>query len=97
MPEPHERGSEARVRMLSFTAPARPWIRPRHSAAEVQWSDRSWTRAEVAAWAYSGEGFAHIMTATKFFWLVALKFPGGLASRSGWYGYEEPYLRPARD
>jgi hypothetical protein len=96
MPESNERGSETRVRMLSFTAPAPPWIRPGRPGAEEQWTDRSWTSVEVVAWAHSDEGFAHILSAAKFSWLVALKFPGGLASSwDGWYGYEVPYLRPA--
>jgi hypothetical protein len=66
------------------------------TAQDATWSDHNWTRVEVAAGAHSAEGFAHITPATKFSWLVALKFPGGLSTWSGWYGYEEPYLRSAR-
>ena len=93
MPEPHERGCEARVRMLSFASPARPWTRPRAAMAEVCWSDGSWSECEIRAWAHSGEGFAHIPTARKFSWLVALKFPRGLASWDHCYGYDPSFLR----
>jgi hypothetical protein len=93
MPEPKDPGwaREARIDLGGHPAPPRPYIRPRHAAAEVQWSDKTWRPCTIVAWCQLAEPVEEMMTMRHVTWLVRLRTVDG---DENWWGYAPGYLRP---
>ena len=72
--------------------PPGPFLPPRHKAARVQFTDRSWRPCEVIAW-YAG---TNIMITSSRLWYVQLRLlaDGHGQVSEGWFAYNPQYLRP---
>jgi len=72
--------------------PPGPFLPPRHTAAQVQFTDRSWRPCEVIAW-YAG---TNIMITSSRLWYAQLRLltDGHGRVSEGWFAYNPQYLRP---
>ena len=82
-----------RIDLDGHPAPPRPWTRPRHTAAEVRWSDGQWRPCEIVAWYRLPAPQTELMSGRTVEWLVRLR----TVSEDAWWGYRPGWLRVRRD
>jgi hypothetical protein len=95
MPEGLEPGwaKEARIDLGAHRTPPEPHIRPRWSAAEVRWTDKTWWPCTIVAWYRLAEPAEELMTMRTVDWLARIRTIDGA---DHWFGYWPSCLRPAQ-